>query len=105
MYYSIHILIRDSRKGVNPSGVFRHVPIYFCTTENFDEACESFRKACFQIFGNCDDVEEHDKPNCVCERKSKWGKVGSLEYGPDYGADYLVQLVEFSHKPGAEFNL
>lgn len=71
MYYQIHI----EKKG--DDGIFRHIPLYFLTTTDFNTAKENFQKVVdnFFHFEEKPKVEEFKDANIFCERMRATGEI------------------------------
>ena len=113
MYYSIHLCLQSE-----DDGIFYHVPLYFNTTTDWEVAKENFRKACSQMFGSREkyDIEEYPHGHYLSTPLRAIGQTGCLAFGgtngfggktngPDVYGKFMVELTEFSHKPGFDDNL
>lgn len=92
MYYQIHILIQEE------DGIFRHIPLYFCTTQDKEKAVENFKKVCAQVFEFMENVayKDFEKPLLDGTIKQAMGDVTSSY---NHKGCYLVELQQNVFKP------
>lgn len=92
MYYQTHILIQGE------DGIYRHIPLYFGTTQDKSEGIEHFEKVCAQIFEFEKDIERTPlhEPTMMGTIKSACGNVTSSF---NHKGKYLVELQESHFKP------
>lgn len=92
MYYQTHIMMQEE------DGIYRHIPLYFGTTQDKQQGIEHFEKVCAQIFEFETDVErtELHEPTMTGTIKSACGNVTSSF---NHKGKYLVELQESTFKP------
>lgn len=92
MYYQVHILIQEE------DGIYRHIPLYFCTTQDKVKGINSFHAVCAQIF-------EFEKNVTVKgpHKRSPTGTImsacGNVTSSFNHKGKYLVELTEWDFKP------
>lgn len=91
-YYQTHIMMQEE------DGIYRHIPLYFGTTQDRKEGEEHFNKVCAQIFEFEKDVEfkVHDGSGIFGTIKSACGNVTSSF---NIKGKYLVELTQSIFKP------
>ena len=92
MYYQVHILIQEE------DGIYRHIPLYFCTTQELEKGIESFKKVCAQVFEFEKDIEydNFSEPTMTGTIMSAKGNVTSSF---NHKGRYLVELQQSPFKP------
>ena len=92
MYYQTHILIQGE------DGIYRHIPLYFGTTQEYEKAVEHFKSVCAQIFEFEKDIKVPVKPN-----SGMFGVImsacGNVTSHFNVTGRYLVELREQVFKP------
>lgn len=92
MYYQVHILIQEEDK------IYRHIPLYFCTTQDREKAIGSFKAVCAQVFEFEKDVDVRG-PYKRDSTGTIMSACGNVTSSFNHKGKYLVELTEWDFKP------